>query len=119
MSMAVPAIATEVIVAHTRQSLGFLYLDGMAQPGSSLELRGDYYTVLERRHRYQLRLGKYHLQASVVYVQPMPPGAEKSAIDGRWIIGDGTCRFNARSELVRCAVRPTGPCAECPWYEPI
>lgn len=33
------------------------------------------------------------------------------------LIGDFTCRYNARSPYVRCAVNPFGPCKECPHYE--
>jgi sorbitol-specific phosphotransferase system component IIC len=35
------------------------------------------------------------------------------------LIGDFTCRYNARSAHIRCAVNPIGPCEECPHYEPI
>ncbi|KAM3114123.1 DUF6464 family protein [Phormidesmis sp. 146-33] len=35
------------------------------------------------------------------------------------LIGDFTCRFNARSTHIRCAVNPFGPCKECTYYEPI
>ncbi len=35
------------------------------------------------------------------------------------LIGDSTCRYNARSTQIRCAVNPSGPCKECPYYESI
>ncbi|NJO41739.1 MAG: hypothetical protein HC769_09765 [Cyanobacteria bacterium CRU_2_1] len=35
-----------------------------------------------------------------------------------YIIGDLTCRFNARSSYIRCAVNPIGPCQDCPHYQP-
>ncbi|MBD2462669.1 hypothetical protein H6G89_16640 [Oscillatoria sp. FACHB-1407] len=39
-------------------------------------------------------------------------------IDGvGYMIGDITCRFNARSSYVRCAVNPIGPCEGCSAYE--
>ncbi|HEY9617932.1 MAG TPA: DUF6464 family protein [Microcoleaceae cyanobacterium] len=34
-----------------------------------------------------------------------------------YFLGDNTCRFNARSAYLRCAVNPSGPCQECPYYE--
>lgn len=34
-----------------------------------------------------------------------------------YIIGDFTCRFNARSNYLRCAVNPLGPCEGCSAYE--
>lgn len=36
-----------------------------------------------------------------------------------YMVGDLTCRFNARSPYLRCAVNPTGPCKHCPYYESI
>lgn len=34
-----------------------------------------------------------------------------------YLIGDITCRFNARSPYIRCAVNPSGPCQGCYHYE--
>lgn len=36
-----------------------------------------------------------------------------------YLMGDMTCRFNARSAYLRCAVNPGGPCKGCPYYESI
>jgi hypothetical protein len=36
-----------------------------------------------------------------------------------YLVGDLTCRFNARSAYLRCAVNPAGPCKDCPYYESI
>ncbi|MBW4474170.1 MAG: hypothetical protein KME45_27910 [Stenomitos rutilans HA7619-LM2] len=36
-----------------------------------------------------------------------------------YLIGDLTCRFNARSAHLRCAVNPSGPCQQCPQYKSI
>lgn len=33
------------------------------------------------------------------------------------VIGDDSCRFNARSTYLRCTVNPCGPCADCPHFE--
>jgi len=35
-----------------------------------------------------------------------------------YIIGDITCKFNACSAYIRCAVNPSGPCENCCSYEP-
>jgi hypothetical protein len=35
-----------------------------------------------------------------------------------YIIGDLSCRFNARSNYIRCAVNPFGPCQDCSHYQP-
>lgn len=36
-----------------------------------------------------------------------------------YLVGDITCRFNARSAYLRCAVNPSGPCKHCPYYDSI
>ncbi|AFZ23482.1 hypothetical protein Cylst_1180 [Cylindrospermum stagnale PCC 7417] len=35
-----------------------------------------------------------------------------------YLVGDISCKFNARSGYVRCAVNPSGPCHDCRHYEP-
>ncbi|NJL22411.1 MAG: hypothetical protein HC895_18915 [Leptolyngbyaceae cyanobacterium SM1_3_5] len=110
-------LPTEVILSHPRQTIGNVRLDWNPQPGALLDLEGKTYAVLERRHRYQFRAGKYRLHKIALYVQKTQRPTERTQIDGRWIIGDASCRFNARSELMRCAVNPTGPCASCRFYE--
>jgi Family of unknown function (DUF6464) len=94
-----------------------IYLDWVPQPGSYVDLAGQTYAVLERCHRYQLRSGRYELHRMAIYVQMAERPSEKSLIDGRWVVGDASCAFNARSELVRCAVLPMGPCRDCRFYE--
>ena len=32
-------------------------------------------------------------------------------------IGDITCEYNARSNYIRCAVNPAGPCEDCRYYQ--
>jgi hypothetical protein len=117
-AMEPPTLATEVILSHPRTTLGNLYLDWMPQPGAYLDVAGQTYTVLERRHRYQLKAGRYRLHKISLYVQSAPRQPERSLSNGRWVLGDNTCRFNAQSELIRCAVNPEGPCAGCRFYEP-
>ncbi|TAF57063.1 MAG: hypothetical protein EAZ60_08150 [Oscillatoriales cyanobacterium] len=84
-------LPVEVILSHPRQSLGNIRLNWTPQPGNYLDLEGKTYAVLERHHRYQLKSGRYQLQKS--------------------------CRFNARSEILRCAVNPNGPCEGCHDYQ--
>ncbi|WP_199248090.1 DUF6464 family protein [[Phormidium] sp. ETS-05] len=107
------SLPTEVIVTQPRKSLGKVKLDWLPQPGHYLDLEGQTYTVLERRHRYQLRSGRYRLEKIALYVKSAERPTEQSLVDGRWVLGDANCEFNARSELIRCAVNPLGPCAEC------
>ncbi|CAN1209370.1 DUF6464 domain-containing protein [Tumidithrix helvetica PCC 7403] len=115
--MQISALPTEVRVIYPDRYLGKIYLDWMPQPGNYLELEGKPYTVLERRHRYQFRNGRYALFNIVLYVQPSQKPSENSLVDGRWVVGDATCRFNARSEIMRCAVNPLGPCEGCRSWE--
>ncbi|MBF2085816.1 MAG: hypothetical protein IGS16_14575 [Thermoleptolyngbya sp. C42_A2020_037] len=35
------------------------------------------------------------------------------------LIGDFTCRYNARSRYLRCAINPSGPCEGCRQYDPV
>ncbi|CAO5049434.1 DUF6464 domain-containing protein [Microcystis aeruginosa] len=113
------SLLTEVILTHPRQSLGEIQLDWMPQPGNYLALKGQTYAVLERHHQYQYKIGGYYLRKISLYVQTAPTPNEKSLIEGRWVMGDASCRFNARSELLRCAINPSGPCQDCRFYEAI
>lgn len=113
------SLPTEVILTHPQQSLGKIQLDWTPQPGSYLDLQGQTYAVLERRHRYQLKAGRYRLHKVALYVQSAQRPVERSQLQGRWVVGDANCRFNARSELIRCAVNPDGPCGNCRYYEAI
>ncbi len=111
------SLLTEIILTHPRQSLGNVQLDWTPQPGNYLDLQGKTYAILERRHRYQLKSGRYRLHKIAIYVQSAQRPSEKSLVEGRWVIGDASCRFNAHSEIIRCAVNPEGPCDRCRFYE--
>ena len=110
-------LPTEVILSHSCQRLSQLTLAENPQPGSDLEIDGKTYRILERSHRYHLQGGRYCLSKVSLYVQPVVHAAEKTWMGGRWVIGDAACRYNARSEWVRCAVNPEGPCQDCRFYE--
>jgi hypothetical protein len=44
---------------------------------------------------------------------------EQDYVEGiGFVVGDFTCRYNARSSHIRCAVNPFGPCEGCSQYEP-
>lgn len=110
---------TELILNYPQRSLGNLTLDWMPQPGAQITHEGTVYAVLERRHRYQFKANRYHLYKVALYVQAVVQPDEKSLVGDRWVIGDATCRYNARSEMVRCAVQPAGPCRDCHDYSPV
>ncbi|OUL34151.1 hypothetical protein BV372_14435 [Nostoc sp. T09] len=55
---------------------------------------------------------------------PYPSGTtssngERYYLEGvGYLVGDISCKFNARSGYIRCAVNPNGPCQGCRHYEP-
>jgi hypothetical protein len=109
-------LPTELILSHPQASLGEVQLEGNPQPGAYLEVSNQTYRVLERKHRYHLRNGRYQLHKIALYVQRSYLPQERSWLAGRWVIGDLNCYYNARSEVLRCAVNPDGPCQGCPHY---
>ena len=111
------SLLTEVILTHPRQHLGKIQLDWMPQPGNYLDFAGKTYAVLERHHHYQYKVGGYYLHKISLHVQKAQKPAEQSLVDGRWIIGDISCKYNAKSEILRCAINPSGPCAGCRFFE--
>ncbi len=111
------SLPTEVILTQSRQILAKLKLDWTPQPGNYLDLEGKTYAVLERRHLYQLKSGRYKLDKIALYVQSATRPEEQSLIDGQRVIGDATCKYNARSTLIRCAIHPIGPCEGCRFRE--
>ena len=94
-------LPTEVILQPSLQSIGKIQLDWSPEPGAYLDLEGSTYAVLERRHRYQLEFGKYKLHTIALYVQERDRPLEQSLWDGRWVVGDASCQYNARSELIQ------------------
>lgn len=110
-------LPTEVIVINPPTNLGQIKLDWLPQPGHYISVAGRTYAILERHHHYQYKIGGYCLHKISVHVQPAQKPQETSFVDGRTVIGDASCRFNAASEIFRCAVNPDGPCADCRLYE--
>ncbi len=48
----------------------------------------------------------------------LEPSSDRYYLEGvGYLIGDISCRFNARSGYLRCAVNPGGPCEACRYYE--
>ncbi len=93
-------------------------LGDVPHPGRWLTVGEGSFLVLQRRHRYRLRQGRYELATVALQVKPQRRPADALWWDGRWVIGDPHCRFNARSPLLRCAVLPEGPCETCAHNRP-
>jgi hypothetical protein len=83
------------------------------QPGLWIEVNSQPLLVTQRRHRYALRGGRYHLTTVALEVKQQGRPDDAQWWNGQWVIGDPSCTFNARSPFLRCAVLPDGPCASC------
>jgi Family of unknown function (DUF6464) len=108
-----------VFLSDTSQCVGEVLTLPTHQPGTLVEVDGSVYSVLERRHQYSLRSGRYRLDRIVLYVR-LAEGITSEHI--YWqrkegVIGDPQCIFNAHSPLIRCAPQPSGPCQGCKFFE--
>jgi Family of unknown function (DUF6464) len=63
------------------------------------------------------------IAAARLAVANRPLGTQLQTADRIYIeglgypIGDITCEYNARSNYIRCAVNPEGPCKDCRYYK--
>ena len=117
--MEIKALPTDIVLSDSKELLGHLAMDRSLYPGTYVDIEGQTYQILVRRHQYQLKLGRYHLHKAVVHVKATHMPDERTLLNGHWVIGDITCQYNARSELVRCAINPMGPCKDCRHYHPV
>ena len=92
-------------------------LGDVPQPGRWWALGERSFLVLQRSHRYHLRNGRYELAGIALQVKLQTPPPDARPWQHQWVIGDPSCRFNARSPLLRCAVLPAGPCERCSHFE--
>ncbi|MFN9644727.1 MAG: DUF6464 family protein [Cyanobacteriota bacterium] len=86
-------------------------------PGLWMDLDRQPLLVMQRRHRYTLRNGRYHLTSVALEVKQQARPADAVWWNGQWVIGDPHCHFNALSPLLRCAVLPDGPCSSCGHFQ--
>ena len=113
------SLPTDILLDDSKALLSQAKLDRSFSPGTYLELDGQTYQILVRRHQYHLKLGRYHLHKAILHVKQTSVPTERTLLNGCWVIGDITCTYNARSELFRCAVNPSGPCDNCRYYQPL
>jgi hypothetical protein len=75
------------------------------------------------RHRMEVR-AQERLRAAIAVAErrqlqrllSLPP--DHHYVEGMGsFIGDFSCRYNAHSPYIRCAINPTGPCDSCRHYE--
>lgn len=78
--------------------------------------------VIRKTHlRSRLRLRQAAMNFSAVQARQnvRPVESDRYYLEGvGYLIGDISCKFNARSGYMRCAVNPDGPCNGCRHYEP-
>jgi Family of unknown function (DUF6464) len=72
------------------------------------------------RTRAQMRQAAMNLSRTRVrQSSSRPTPSDRYYLEGvGYLIGDISCKFNARSGYIRCAVNPEGPCEGCRYYEP-
>lgn len=92
-------------------------LQAIPQPGLWMDWGSGPFLVLQRRHRYRLRQGRYQLSAVALEVKQQAKPQDAQWWRGQWVIGNPSCRFNAHSPLLRCAVLPNGPCSSCSHFQ--
>jgi Family of unknown function (DUF6464) len=70
------------------------------------------------RLRTQLRQASLNLSGTRGRQHIRPMDGDRYYLEGvGYLIGDISCKFNARSGYIRCAVNPCGPCQGCRYYE--
>ncbi|MEH1802855.1 MAG: DUF6464 family protein [Nostoc sp.] len=78
--------------------------------------------VIRKTHlRSRLRLRQAAMNFPTVQGRQnvRPVESDRYYLEGvGYLIGDISCKFNARSGYIRCAVNPDGPCNGCRHYEP-
>ncbi|HLP92308.1 MAG TPA: DUF6464 family protein [Nostocaceae cyanobacterium] len=74
-------------------------------------------TQLQARQRIQQAALSVSRRQLRNYIRPVE--GDRYYLEGvGYLIGDISCKFNARSGYMRCAVNPSGPCHGCRHYEP-
>lgn len=77
---------------------------------------------LMRKTRARMR-SRFRRAATTSFVgrvqqNTIPDNSDRYYLEGvGYLVGDISCRFNARSGFLRCAVNPSGPCEGCRLYE--
>jgi hypothetical protein len=68
--------------------------------------------------RSHLRRVARNFPREPIPVDSRPEPSDRYYLEGvGYLIGDISCRYNARSGYLRCAVNPSGPCEGCRYYE--
>ncbi len=88
-----------------------ILLVGVAPPILSL-------WMLHRTQAHYRHIDSATISTSIPLKLKAPPPAEMTYIDGfGYVIGKVSCKYNARSPYIRCAINPCGPCQDCRHYD--
>lgn len=70
--------------------------------------------IRQSKRRFQARMRQ-------IRAEPVSQVVVSSFLDvpqeRKLFVGEISCRYNARSPHLRCAINPSGPCKECLHYE--
>ena len=70
------------------------------------------------RSRSRMRQADINLSGIRIRQHIRPTDGDRYYLEGvGYLVGDISCKFNARSAYIRCAVNPSGPCQSCRYYE--
>jgi Family of unknown function (DUF6464) len=70
------------------------------------------------RTRTRLRQAATNFSRMRIQQNIRPVEGDRYYLEGvGYLIGDISCKFNARSGYLRCAINPNGPCQDCRYYE--
>ena len=92
-------------------------LSAVPQPGLWLDWGFGPLLVLQRRHRYRLKDGRYQLASIALEVKQQRRPEDAQWWNGQWVIGNPNCYYNALTPSLRCAVLPEGPCSSCSHFK--
>ncbi|MBD1937599.1 DUF6464 family protein [Microcoleus sp. FACHB-68] len=90
-----------------------IFILGLTPPLLSLWSR----RLAEARATSRLRAAREAAAARGLRSLALSPDTRPPERVGQFL-GDPSCRFNAKSAYIRCAVNPIGPCQDCPQYQP-
>ncbi len=93
----------------------FVVILGLLPPLLSLSLMRR----AEARAQSRLRMAMAAVERRGMQTIQRASGEQQYVEGIGFLTGDITCRFNARSPHLRCAVNPVGPCQDCRYYESI
>jgi hypothetical protein len=70
------------------------------------------------KQRWQSRLRQARMVTADRHTEDLLSHYHNSDTEfARYFVGNTSCRFNAHSPYIRCAINPSGPCEDCSHYE--